>query len=69
MPKIEDVLSTLDANQGAALDRLFSLLEIPSISAVPAHFPDCDRAADWLVRELGHSASKPRASIRRAARW
>ena len=53
MPKLEDVLSTIDANQGAALDRLFSLLEIPSISAVPAHFPDCDRAADWLVRELG----------------
>jgi acetylornithine deacetylase/succinyl-diaminopimelate desuccinylase-like protein len=53
MAKIEDVLSSLDANQGAALDRLFSLLEIPSISAVPAHFPDCDRAADWLVRELG----------------
>jgi acetylornithine deacetylase/succinyl-diaminopimelate desuccinylase-like protein len=53
MPQLEDVLSTIDANQGAALDRLFSLLEIPSVSAIPAHFPDCDRAADWLVRELG----------------
>ena len=30
---------------------LFS--SIPSISAVPAHFPDCERAADWLVAELG----------------
>ncbi|MGD0643215.1 MAG: M20/M25/M40 family metallo-hydrolase, partial [Roseiarcus sp.] len=53
MATLEDVLSTIDANQGDALDRLFSLLAIPSISAIPAHFPDCDRAADWLARELG----------------
>ncbi len=52
MATLENVLSTIDANQGAALERLFSLIEIPSISALPAHFPDCDRAADWLVREL-----------------
>jgi acetylornithine deacetylase/succinyl-diaminopimelate desuccinylase-like protein len=53
MATLEDVLSTIDADQAPALDRLFSLLAIPSISAIPAHFPDCDRAADWLVRELG----------------
>lgn len=61
MSKLEDVLSTIDANQGAAIERLFSLIEIPSISAIPAHFPDCDRAADWLVRELvelGFEASR-----------
>ena len=52
MATLEDVLSTIDANQGAALDRLFELLRIPSVSAVPQHFPDCDRAADWLVAEL-----------------
>ena len=53
MATLEDVLSTIDANQGEALDRLFALLAIPSISAVPAHFADCARAADWLTRELG----------------
>jgi acetylornithine deacetylase/succinyl-diaminopimelate desuccinylase-like protein len=61
MATLEDVLSTLDADQGAALERLFALIEIPSISAIPAHFPDCDRAADWLARELtelGFEASR-----------
>ena len=52
MSTLDDVLSTIDANQASALDRLFSLLEIPSISAVPAHYADCNRAADWLAREL-----------------
>ena len=52
MATLEDVLSTIDANQGEALDRLFALLAIPSVSAVPAHFADCARAADWLTREL-----------------
>ena len=61
MATIDDVLSAIDAEQTPALDRLFELLKIPSISAVPAHFPDCDRAADWLVAELaaiGFDASK-----------
>jgi acetylornithine deacetylase/succinyl-diaminopimelate desuccinylase-like protein len=53
MATIDDILSAIDADQGAALDRLFAFLSIPSISAVPAHFPDCERAADWLVAELG----------------
>jgi len=52
MATLEDVLSTIDANQTAALDRLFSLIAIPSISAIPANFPDCARAADWLTEEL-----------------
>jgi acetylornithine deacetylase/succinyl-diaminopimelate desuccinylase-like protein len=61
MATLDDVLSTIDANQSAALERLFALIEIPSVSAIPAHFPDCDRAADWLVRELaalGFEASR-----------
>ena len=53
MATLEDVLATIDANQREALDRLFALLAIPSVSAVPAHFADCARAADWLTRELG----------------
>src|SRR5271155_3399921 len=53
MATIDDVLSAIDSGQKTALDRLFAFLSIPSISAVPAHFPDCERAADWLAAELG----------------
>jgi acetylornithine deacetylase/succinyl-diaminopimelate desuccinylase-like protein len=53
MATIDDTLAAIDAGQGAALERLFALLSIPSISAIPAHFPDCERAADWLAAELG----------------
>lgn len=49
---IDDTLAAIDADSGPALERLFALLRIPSISADPAHYADCDRAADWLVAEL-----------------
>ena len=52
MSTLDDVLARIDANQNDALTRLFALLAIPSISADPAHFEDCDGAADWLAREL-----------------
>jgi acetylornithine deacetylase/succinyl-diaminopimelate desuccinylase-like protein len=52
MPTVDDVLAKIDANQTAALDRLFSLLSIPSVSTDPARAEDCVRAADWLVGEL-----------------
>jgi len=52
MATLEDVLATIDANGQAALDRLFELVRIPSISAQAQHFPDCERAADWLVAQL-----------------
>ena len=52
MSTLDDVLSTIDANQTGALERLFELLAIPSISAAPEHYGDCDRAADWLVKQL-----------------
>ena len=61
MSTLDDVLAKIDANQTDALGRLFELLAIPSISADPAHFQDCESAADWLVRELlglGIEASK-----------
>ena len=61
MSTLDDVLAKIDANQTDALARLFALLAIPSVSADPAHFPDCENAADWLVRELlalGFDASK-----------
>ncbi len=61
MATLEDVLATIDANSQAAIDRLFELVRIPSISAQSDHYPDCDRAADWLVAqlaELGFEARK-----------
>lgn len=53
MPAIDDVLVRIDQNQTAALERLFSLLRIPSVSTDPAFKDDCQRAAEWLVSELG----------------
>ena len=61
MATTEDVVSAIDADQKDALARLFELLAIPSVSAVPAHVPDCEKAADWLVAQLvdlGFEASK-----------
>ncbi|MFN3938755.1 MAG: M20/M25/M40 family metallo-hydrolase [Gemmobacter sp.] len=49
---IDRVLDRIDADLPAALERLFALLRIPSISTDPAHAADCDRAADWLVADL-----------------
>lgn len=46
------VLSRIDADVPQALDRLFELLRIPSISTDPAFKTACDRAADWLVEDL-----------------
>src|SRR5271165_4731209 len=61
MTMIDDALAAIDANAGPAVERLFDFLRIPSVSADPAHFADCDRAADWLVDELraiGFEAAK-----------
>ncbi|MDQ2089128.1 M20/M25/M40 family metallo-hydrolase [Marimonas arenosa] len=58
---LDAVLARLDADLPAATDRLLDLLRIPSISTDPAYTADCDRAADWLVRDLqslGVEASK-----------
>ncbi len=58
---IAPVLARLDQDLDAALDRLMSLLRIPSISTDPAYKSDCDAAADWLVDDLasvGFEATK-----------
>ena len=48
----EAVLAQADANLDGALDRLFALLRVPSISTDPAYKADVARAADWLSAEL-----------------
>ncbi|MEM8730892.1 MAG: M20/M25/M40 family metallo-hydrolase [Pseudomonadota bacterium] len=49
---LDAVLSRIDADIDASLDRLMSFLRIPSISTDPAHKADCEAAADWLVADL-----------------
>ncbi|MHA6324142.1 dipeptidase [Roseivivax sp. CAU 1753] len=49
---LDAVLSRIDTDLDAALERLFQLLRVPSISTDPAYRDDCDRAADWLVADL-----------------
>ncbi|MEP1538345.1 MAG: M20/M25/M40 family metallo-hydrolase [Paracoccaceae bacterium] len=58
---LDAVLSRIDADVPAAIDRLLELLRIPSISTDPAFATHCDHAADWLVSDLqslGVSAEK-----------
>ena len=62
-PRLDPVLSRIDADLPAATERLMSLLRIPSISTDPAYADACDAAADWLVDDL---ASIGFASAKRA---
>jgi len=52
MSVISPVLDTLDAEIDASVERLFTLLRIPSISTDPAYNAECRRAAEWLVADL-----------------
>ncbi|MGI9402287.1 MAG: dipeptidase [Rhizobiaceae bacterium] len=52
MEAVKPVLSNLDNNLDKAIERLFDLLKIQSISTDPAFAPQCVLAADWLVQDL-----------------
>jgi acetylornithine deacetylase/succinyl-diaminopimelate desuccinylase-like protein len=49
---LDAVLARIDETLPEALDRLMTLLRIPSISTDPAFAADCARAADWLAADL-----------------
>ncbi|RYG92019.1 M20/M25/M40 family metallo-hydrolase [Loktanella sp. IMCC34160] len=49
---LDQVLSRIDTDLDAAIDRLMTLLRIESISTDPAYKAECDKAADWLVADL-----------------
>lgn len=49
---LDAVLDRIDADLPAATERLLDLLRIPSISTDPAYQDACDKAADWLAKDL-----------------
>jgi acetylornithine deacetylase/succinyl-diaminopimelate desuccinylase-like protein len=49
---LDRVLARIDADLDAALERLFALLRIPSVSTDPAHAADCRAAAEWNAADL-----------------
>lgn len=58
---LDAVLAEVDRALPDALERLMTLLRMPSISTDPAFAADCARAADWLVSDLagmGFAAEK-----------
>lgn len=58
---LDTVLTQIDTNMPAAIDRLFDFLRIPSISTDPAFDGDVDAAAEWLVtalQDIGIEAQK-----------
>lgn len=52
MPLANDLDTYLSDNQRRALDELFELLRIPSVSARSEHNPDTARAASWVAESL-----------------
>jgi acetylornithine deacetylase/succinyl-diaminopimelate desuccinylase-like protein len=52
----------IDDNNEAHLKEFIELISIPSISSIPAHKPDVQRAAEWIVNKL-KSIGIPTAKI------
>ncbi|OOY11426.1 hypothetical protein BMG00_17090 [Thioclava marina] len=49
---LNEVLTEIDTGLDAAMERLFALLRIRSISTDPAYMAETRDAAEWLVKEL-----------------
>jgi acetylornithine deacetylase/succinyl-diaminopimelate desuccinylase-like protein len=52
MTRLDDVLARLDAELEPALERLFTLLRIRSISTDPAYAAECRACAEWHAKDL-----------------
>ncbi len=50
--QLPKVLKALDQQQDKALERLFELIRIPSVSTDPAYAPHCRKAAEWSAAQL-----------------
>ncbi len=58
---LTQVLKELNSSRDAALDRLFDLLRIKSISTDPVYKKDCREAANWCaatLKDIGFATSK-----------
>ena len=49
---LDPVLSRIDADLDAAVNRLMAFLRLQSVSTDPAYNAEVDKAADWLVADL-----------------
>jgi acetylornithine deacetylase/succinyl-diaminopimelate desuccinylase-like protein len=52
MTDIDTILAHAAVRRDESRARWFDWLRIPSVSAQPAHAPDCRRAAEWLADQL-----------------
>jgi acetylornithine deacetylase/succinyl-diaminopimelate desuccinylase-like protein len=52
MSQLDAVLARIDADLDQALERLFALIRIKSVSTDPAFAADCKACADWHVADL-----------------
>lgn len=52
MSQLQQVLDHIDGDVDNAMQRLFELLRMQSISTDPQYAPHCVEAADWLVKDL-----------------
>lgn len=52
MPNREAAIAYAQAHRQQSLDDLKTLTRIPSISTLPEHRPDIERAAEWLAAQL-----------------
>jgi acetylornithine deacetylase/succinyl-diaminopimelate desuccinylase-like protein len=60
---LANALDYARAHREAHLNQLLDLLRIPSISTLPAHQADIQRAADWLVAELTRTGVKKASAL------
>ena len=68
MAALDAILNDIDTDLENALERLFALLRIPSISTDPAYAGACRAAADCVAADLRRSASTPLCGRPRAIR-
>ena len=52
MEKLTHGLESIDRSQPAAVERLFDLIRIDSVSTDPAYAPRCEAAAQWCAASL-----------------